>query len=368
MCNKQFVRQYRHKPHKRKHNTWTRTQHTQHTQNRHSTHKKDTTTHAEQTQHTQERHNNTHKPKQTTTKHTPHHNNIQHHTDTERQNKADREREREGKMKERRQEKTNREKRERETYSNTLTNAFPSIGTYSHTNLHIQIRQHWHRHIYSDHVRLHDHGRFFSMSINLTFRGLHGNHIVSTPFETIVKKNRHQKDSSPTCPPTPWPSMKIIILLSFVSLILAPSPSLSHPRDLWSDCLMISQDDDKGQTNIPAAEKTIQRQYAEEPGMPIKNNTCFRWGSRHSLLCTFWNLWFWLRILEMTYVHQCSKVDCLLTFCASWITSFFCFCSWPHSAATLRLLELVPFLIHCVLRIRDLRHLWHRCTKLQCLI
>ena len=31
---------------------------------------------------------------------------------------------------------------------------------------------------------------------------------------------------------------------------------------------MISQDDDKGQTNIQAAEKTIQRQYAEEPGMP----------------------------------------------------------------------------------------------------
>ena len=33
---------------------------------------------------------------------------------------------------------------------------------------------------------------------------------------------------------------------------------------------MNSQEDDKGQTNIPAAEKTTQRQYAENTGMPFK--------------------------------------------------------------------------------------------------
>ena len=35
------------------------------------------------------------------------------------------------------------------------------------------------------------------------FRALHGNRIMSTPFQTIVKKNRNGEDSSPTCPPTP---------------------------------------------------------------------------------------------------------------------------------------------------------------------
>ena len=35
----------------------------------------------------------------------------------------------------------------------------------------------------------------------LTFRALHGNHIVSTPFQTIVEDDKHKK-SSPTCPST----------------------------------------------------------------------------------------------------------------------------------------------------------------------
>ena len=45
--------------------------------------------------------------------------------------------------------------------------------------------------------------RLFSST--LTFRALHGNHIVSTPFQTIVEEDKHKatRKSSPTCPSTP---------------------------------------------------------------------------------------------------------------------------------------------------------------------
>ena len=45
----------------------------------------------------------------------------------------------------------------------------------------------------------------FEFLTTLTFRALHGNRNVSTPFQTIVEEDNSKKNkkSSPTCPSTP---------------------------------------------------------------------------------------------------------------------------------------------------------------------
>ena len=45
----------------------------------------------------------------------------------------------------------------------------------------------------------------FEFLTTLTFRALHGDHIASTPLQTIVEEDKHKKHkkSSPTCPSTP---------------------------------------------------------------------------------------------------------------------------------------------------------------------
>ena len=98
----------------------------------------------------------------------------------------------------------------------------------------------------------------------LTFRALHGNHIVSTPLKQSWKKIH--KKSSPTCSSTPWPSMKQITLsllpaipntiqylipgtTTYVELLKQVRIWQSPSRDPWSNCLINSRETTKGQTN-----------------------------------------------------------------------------------------------------------------------
>ena len=118
----------------------------------------------------------------------------------------------------------------------------------------------------------------------LTFRALHGNHIVSIPFETIVKKKRperfrHQMSSPDIHPPPPLDTQHAFLPTSFL-ISLIPTFSLffvqpghhrtiqylipgwmtivkllkqvknwqSPSRDPWSNCLINSREDDKGQS------------------------------------------------------------------------------------------------------------------------
>ena len=72
----------------------------------------------------------------------------------------------------------------------------------------------------------------------------------------------------------------------------------------------------------------------------------------------FWNLGSNSAIFEMTDVHPCSKVDFLLSLCASRITSFLALDvlllpGWNR-------LKLLPSLVHCCFRIRKFHRLRHR--------
>ena len=115
----------------------------------------------------------------------------------------------------------------------------------------------------------------------LTFRALHGNHIVSIPFESIVKKKRPERFrpqmSSPDILPPPPHDMQFACLShirdSFVFSIFFVSPGhlgtiqnlipgwmtivkllkqvknwQCPSRDPWSNCLINSREDDKGQS------------------------------------------------------------------------------------------------------------------------
>ena len=110
----------------------------------------------------------------------------------------------------------------------------------------------------------------------LTFRALHGNHIVSIPFESIVKERPERfrpQMSSPDILPPPPHDMQFACLshirdsyvflyflyhrtiqnlipgcMTIVKLLKQVKNWQSPSRDPWSNCLINSREDDKGQS------------------------------------------------------------------------------------------------------------------------
>ena len=81
--------------------------------------------------------------------------------------------------------------------------------------------------------------------------------------------------------------------------------------------------------------------------------------SKHNTSFVLLELWFQLRILQMTDVHEWSKVDTVfLLICASFMTSLltFDFLKLPRWNR----LELFAFFVHCCLCIQNFHHMRHR--------
>ena len=132
----------------------------------------------------------------------------------------------------------------------------------------------------------------------LTFKALRGNHIVSIPFETIVKKKRPERfhlqiEQSATCShlllttcnsfvflisliptffsilcinPDTMRTIQYLIpgWMTIVKLLKQVKNWQSPSRDPWSNCLINSREDDKCQSYYYSGrQKTIQRQFAD---------------------------------------------------------------------------------------------------------